>query len=166
MSWPWIFEPLAAHQTVPPGFRPTTLKEKQLIHRYRLWLLDQVLGRHNDLEYQDFLHILANDEVRGGNQNKAISEAIKLLKGPYKFTDNVKRDGWYQLRENYYIYPWTKARDVLHEDWQKAKFFMTFRAAVGENEEIEELMKINSIIKNKVLPLPPEAEAVGRSIDG
>jgi hypothetical protein len=161
-----MFEPIAAHQTVPPGFRETTLEEKRLIDRYRRWMLNQVLGRHGDITYQDFLDILADDEVHGGNQNNAILEAINLVNGPYKFTHNIKRDGWHQLRDNFYIYPWTKARDVLHNDWQKSKFFMTFRGAVGEDEEIAELLKINSIIKNKVIPLPPEAVVVGRSNDG
>jgi hypothetical protein len=149
----WLLDPLKEDQSIPPGFRETTLLERELMNRHRKLVLDLLIN-NKYVPYQSFLRVLSENELLGGDQDEVVWDAIDLLHGPYRENPYITRTGYNQLRQQYYIYPWARPSDLLHSNWALRRFFITPRTNVGGHEHREELLKMNKILLGKVLPLP------------
>jgi hypothetical protein len=81
----------------------------------------------------------------------------------YRYTPNV-RNNWDELLDDYYIYPWAEAPDLLSTDPEQARYFMTrYRDGNGFRGNASyrtELRKINKIYEEKILPKPLDPVSV------
>jgi hypothetical protein len=107
---------------------------------------------------------MAHDmEIWGTTQVELIAGAQALAEGVYQHTPNV-RNNWDELLDDYYIYPWAEAPDLLSADPEQSRYFMTrYRDGNGFRGNASygtELRKINKIYEEKILPKPLDPVSV------
>jgi hypothetical protein len=148
------YHPIPQDQ-LPNNFRALELGEWSLLRLYLRDMIQYILENPDDDSYEEFIERMCEDEIWGQQQEIAVEQAEILANTDFIHNENVRHEGWEELLDDYYIYPWYNPISLLHIDPNINNYFMAPRQGDGEQTIYTELFKLQGIFEGGVIPREP-----------